>query len=91
MVFHVEATYEGGVLRPDAPLALPDRARVDVTVKAQDEAFVEDADDEEEEEVRPEAPRLTVEEFRQILANRGPGVGTLPIDFDRHDIYTDHD
>jgi predicted DNA-binding antitoxin AbrB/MazE fold protein len=89
MVLHFQATYEDGALRPDAPLALPDRARVDVTVKAQDEAFVEEADN--EEEVRPEAPRLTVEEFRRILANRGAGVGTLPVDFDRHDIYSDHD
>ena len=89
MVLHFQATYEDGALRPDVPLALPDRTRVDVTVKAQDEAFVEEGDN--EDEVRPEAPRLTVEEFRRILANRGPGVGTLPVDFDRHDIYSDHD
>lgn len=28
----INATYEGGVLRPDEPLALPERARVRVTV-----------------------------------------------------------
>ena len=89
MVLHFQATYEDGALRPDVPLALPDRTRVDVTVTAQNDAIVEGADD--EEEVLPDAPRLTVEEFRRILANRGPGVGTLPVDFDRHDIYSDHD
>jgi len=89
VVLHFQATYENGVLRPNEPLALPDLARVDVTVKSQSEAIAENADD--EEEVLPEAPRLTVEEFRRILADRGPGVGTLPVDFDRHDIYSDHD
>ena len=89
MVFHLQATYEDGALRPDVPLALPDRTRVDVTVKAQNDAIVEGADD--DDEALPDGPRLTVEEFRRILANRGPGVGTLPVDFDRHDIYSDHD
>jgi predicted DNA-binding antitoxin AbrB/MazE fold protein len=92
MVLHFQATYEDGVLRPSVPLALPDRTRVEVTVVAADEVLGKEAENEvEDEEVRPAAPRLTVEEFRRILANRGPGVGTLPIDFDRHDIYSDHD
>ncbi len=28
----INATYEGGVLRPDEPLAIPDHARVRITV-----------------------------------------------------------
>jgi predicted DNA-binding antitoxin AbrB/MazE fold protein len=91
MVFSFQATYENGVLRPSLPLSLPDRTRVEVTVKAADEPLVE-AEEDEEEEVRPEPAHLTVDEFRRIVdqhalqANR-----SLPVDFDRHDIYADHD
>jgi predicted DNA-binding antitoxin AbrB/MazE fold protein len=35
MSLEVEATYEGGVLKPDKPLPLGDRERVTVTVKPQ--------------------------------------------------------
>jgi predicted DNA-binding antitoxin AbrB/MazE fold protein len=34
MSLEVEATYEGGVLRPDAPLPLKDHQRVVVSVRA---------------------------------------------------------
>ena len=90
MELHFQATYEGGVLHPHQPLALPDHIRLDVTVKARDEAFVEEADN--EEEVRPDAPRLTAEEFRRIIDEHALSAPrSLPMDFDRHDIYSDHD
>lgn len=34
MTFHVDAIYEGGVLKPLEPLVLPEQARVSLTVEA---------------------------------------------------------
>lgn len=42
MIQHVDAIYEHGVLRPLEPLALPDQARVKLTVDA--ESVAEPAD-----------------------------------------------
>jgi predicted DNA-binding antitoxin AbrB/MazE fold protein len=89
MVIHIEATYENGILRPSEPLNLPNATPVHVTVVAQSGILAEDID----EDTLPPGRALTSEEFRKILEDgviRGAGVG-LPIDFDRDDIYSDHD
>jgi predicted DNA-binding antitoxin AbrB/MazE fold protein len=89
MVLHFQATYEDGVLRPAVPLALPERTQVEVTVKTAGESPLEESED-EEEEVRPEAPRLTAEEFRRIIDQHAlRASASLPLDFDRHEIYSD--
>ncbi len=36
--FDIEATYDGGVFRPEEPVSLPDRARVRLTVHEEGEA-----------------------------------------------------
>ena len=89
MVYQFQATFEDGVLRPNEPLALPDHSLVDVTAIPRSESATDAVDD--EDEVRPETPQLTVSEFRRILSEHSVSVGTLPVDFDRHDIYADHD
>ena len=40
MTIDVDAVYEDGVLKPERPLALKDRARVHVTIEAKAEAAV---------------------------------------------------
>jgi predicted DNA-binding antitoxin AbrB/MazE fold protein len=87
MVIHTEATYENGVLRPSQPLDLPNATPVHVTVVPQSEVSSEES----EEEVLPQGPSLTVEEFQRILKEGTIRGGSLPIDFDRDDIYSDHD
>jgi len=89
MVIHIDATYENGILRPSEPLNLPNATPVHVTVVPQSEILADDTD----EDVLPAGPVLTAEEVRRIIeegAIRGTGAG-LPIDFDRDDIYSDHD
>jgi hypothetical protein len=43
------------------------------------------------EAIRPKSPRFTSEELRQRLQKHAVSVGTLPPDFSREDIYSDHD
>lgn len=87
MSLEFDATYENGVLRPSGPLDLPDQTQVHVTIVPQQvSAFVE-----LDEDVLPEPPLLTVEEFHRILSQGVMRGGSLPVDFDRDDIYSDHD
>lgn len=73
-----QATYEGGVLRPDRPLALPELTRVVV--------FVQPAT----AQMPPPEPVSDEEFFRELdeLAWDAP---PLPADFSRADLYLDHD
>jgi predicted DNA-binding antitoxin AbrB/MazE fold protein len=91
MVLQFQATYENGVLRPSVPLALPEQARVEVTVVIEKDQPAA-AENDEGVELRPEAPRLTAAEFRRIVDRHALRASqSLPLDFDRHDIYSDHD
>jgi predicted DNA-binding antitoxin AbrB/MazE fold protein len=94
MVIHVDATYENGILRPSEPLDLPNATPVHVTVVPHTGHKTEDTlADDIDEDVLPAGPILTAEDVRRIIeqgAIRGTGRG-LPIDFDRDDIYSDHD
>jgi predicted DNA-binding antitoxin AbrB/MazE fold protein len=76
----VDAIYDNGVLKPLTPLALPDKARVKLTVDTPSEsnsaeATVETAGADFDAELDP-------------LLFDGP---SLPPDFSRADIYADHD
>ena len=73
-----QATYEHGVLRLDAPLALPEQARVaGVIVTTVGEA--------------PTANGSPDEGFMEELDSLSLDVPVLPGDFSRADMYLDHD
>ena len=78
--FH--ATYEHGVLKLDAPLSLPEQARVTGFVLGVETANV----------VGAEAMKLSDADFEQLLDEFSVhGCPALPADFSRADIYSDHD
>lgn len=88
MTINVHATYRDGLIHPAVPLNLPDNTPVEVTIVANDantEALAVT------DPPRPAAPRITVDELRSLLAKHAVTVGTLPVDFSRADIYSDHD
>jgi predicted DNA-binding antitoxin AbrB/MazE fold protein len=87
MVIHIEATYENGILRPSEPLNLPNATPVHVTIVAQSNILTEDND----EDILPAGPTLTFEEFQRIMKEGTICAPSLPLDFDRDDIYSDHD
>jgi hypothetical protein len=89
MSIDIDATYRGGAIHPDAPLNLPENTPVRVRVVAKPEALP--LTGEEIIARRPKAPTFTAEELRQRLAKHAVHVGTLPPDFSREDIYSDHD
>ncbi|MDZ4656768.1 MAG: antitoxin family protein [Bythopirellula sp.] len=87
MVIHIEATYENGILRPSVPLNLPNSTPVHVTVVPRSDVV----GDETDEDVLPQGPNLTVQEFRKVMEEGTIRAPSLPLDFDRDDIYSDHD
>jgi hypothetical protein len=89
MTIHVHATYRAGLIHPDVPLNLPDNTPVDVTVVANGGG--QTASSQEGDPPRAVSPRFTSEQLRELIAKHGVSVGTLPIDFSRSDIYSDHD
>lgn len=87
MVIHIEATYVNGILRPSEPLNLPNATPVHVTVVPRSDVLSDDTD----EDVLPPGPILTVEQFRNVMEQGTIRAPSLPLDFDREDIYSDHD
>ena len=78
--FH--ATYEHGVLKLDAPLSLPEQARVTGLVLGVETPNGVDA----------AAAKLSDADFEQLLDDFSVhGCQSLPADFSRDDIYSDHD
>ena len=82
MTIEIDATYRDGAIHPDTPLNLPNNTPVHVRVETKPP--VNDV-------VPPSSPRFTPEEFRARVAKYAVKVGTLPPDFSREDIYSDHD
>jgi predicted DNA-binding antitoxin AbrB/MazE fold protein len=74
----IDAIYDGGVLKPLVPLALPDQARVKLTVEAQPVAGSADA----------AGVEAGFDAALEPLLFDGPN---LPAGFSRADIYADHD
>jgi hypothetical protein len=94
MSIDVNATYRDGALHPETPLGLPENTPVRVHVVPQPAGFLPDPFPTSREEVialRPQSPRITVEEFNALIDKYSVSVGTLPEDFSRADIYNDHD
>ncbi len=80
----IEATYRDGAFHPVHPISLPENTRVEVSVPAQ-------LSREEIIALRPKAPKITVEEFDAIMKRNKLSAPSLPVDFSREDIYSDHD
>ncbi len=89
MSIDIDATYRDGAIHPDRPLSLPNDTPVRVRVVAKNEAGT--LTKEQIIFLRPKSPRITSEEFRARIAKYAVSVGSLPVDFSREDIYSDHD
>ena len=88
MPIETNATYRDGALYPDQPLNLPENTPVLVRVLT---ATDRDLTPEEILALRPKAPRLTVEQFDEIMRKNTFRAPSLSPDFSREDIYSDHD
>jgi hypothetical protein len=92
MTIHTHATYRAGAIHPDQPLGLPENTEVHVTVVP----IVHAGDKSVEQKpdiaaIRPKSPKISPEDFRALIAKHAIHVGSLPADFSREDIYSDHD
>ena len=88
MSIKIHATYKDGVLLLDGPLPLPEGAELDVTVtldEGQPAASIGKA------AIAPKPAKISSEEFLARVKKYAVGVGSLPVDFSRADIYRDHD
>lgn len=94
MSIDIDATYRDGAIHPEIPLNLPENTPIRVRVVPKSAAFLPDPFPTSRDEVlalRPKSPRITPEEFDAIIKKHSVSVGSLPIDFSREDIYSDHD
>ena len=89
MTIDIDATYRDGAIHPEAPLNLPENTPVRVRVISKPQQPPNAP--EEPCTLPPSSPRFTSEELRERLAKYAVSVGTLPPDFSREDIYSDHD
>ena len=94
MPIEANGAYRDGAIHTDQPLPLPENTPVRVIVVPQPAGVPPDPFPTTREGVlaiRPRSPRFTGEELRARLAKHGFSVGSLPEDFSRADIYSDHD
>jgi len=89
MTIDIDATYRDGAIHPETPLNLPDNTPVRVRVVPKPEAFPKTR--EEILAIRPKSPCFTGEQLDALLNKHSVSVGSLPADFSREDIYSDHD
>jgi len=100
MSIEIDATYRAGAIYPDQPLALPENTPVHVVVVEKDTAAPSDKpravslkglSREQIIALRPKSPKFTAEELDALIEKYSVSVGSLPPDFSREDIYSDHD
>ena len=100
MSIEFDATYRAGAIVPNQPLALPENTPIHVVVVEKDAAAprgnprgisLKGLTRDEIIALRPKSPKLTPEEFDAIIDKYSVSVGSLPPDFSREDIYSDHD
>ncbi len=91
MTIQVHATYRAGAIHPDEPLGLPENTEVDVIVVPAATSMPAAPQPEDLDAIRPKSPKFTSEQLRALIAKNAVHVGTLPLDFSREDIYSDHD
>jgi hypothetical protein len=100
MSIEFDATYRSGAIVPNQPLALPDNTPVHVVIIEKDSAVpaakprgisLKGLTRDEIIALRPKSPKLTPEEFDAIIDKNSIAAPSLPPDFSRDDIYSDHD
>jgi hypothetical protein len=100
MSLEFDATYRAGAIVPNQPLALPENTPVRVVVveKAAPGASeqprgvsLKGLTREQIIALRPKAPKFTAEQLDALIEKYSVSVGSLPVDFSREDIYSDHD
>jgi hypothetical protein len=94
MAIDIDATYRDGAIHPDVPLNLPDNTPVRVRVVPKPAVFPPTPFPTAREEVlaiRPKSPRFTAEQLEELIDKYSVSVGSLPEDFSRADIYSEHD
>jgi hypothetical protein len=84
-----DATFRDGAIHPAEPLNLPENTPVHVVVVPK--VAGQPMSREEIIAIRPTSPRITPEEFDALIEKYSVSVGSLPPDFSRADIYSDHD
>jgi hypothetical protein len=94
MSIDIDATYRDGAIHPNTPLNLPNNTPLHIRVVPKVEGFLPDPFPTTREEIlaiRPKSPRFTADELQQLIDKYGVSVGSLPEDFSRADIYSEHD
>jgi hypothetical protein len=98
MAIETDSSYRDGAIYPSQPLPLPENTQVRVVVvpKAGEPvapAYPTPFPTTREEVLanRPQSPRIMPEEFRAIIEKHSVSIGSLPEDFSRADIYSEHD
>lgn len=84
----IEATYRDGAFYPTLPISLPENTRVEVTLPAES---TRPLTREQILAMRPKAPKFTSEQLDALLEKNHISAPSLPFDFSRADIYSDHD
>lgn len=94
MSIDIDATYRDGAIHPDVPLDLPNNTPVHVRLVPKPAGYWPDPFPTKPEEVlaiRPKSPRFTAEQLQELIDKYSVSVGSLPEDFSRADIYSEHD
>jgi cell division septation protein DedD len=96
MAIETDGSYRDGAIYPSQPLPLPENTPVRVVVVPKTTASVAPPSPfpttrEEILAIRPQSPRITPEEFDALIEKYSISVGSLPPDFSRADIYSEHD
>jgi hypothetical protein len=89
MTIQFDATFRDGAIHPTQPLQLPENTPVHVVVTPK--IAGQPMTREEILAIRPKSPRFTAEELDALIEKHSVSVGSLPADFSREDIYSDHD
>jgi hypothetical protein len=105
MSIEFDAIYRAGAIVPNQPLALPENSPLHVVVVEEDVVETGPAAPSDKHRtvslkgltreqiiaLRPKSPKLTPEEFDAIIEQHSISAPSLPPEFSRDDIYSDHD
>lgn len=89
MTIEIDATYRDGTFHPKEPLQLPENTPVLVVVTPK--TAYQPLSREQILATRPKSPRFTAEELNALLDKHSFSAPSLPDDFSRADIYSEHD
>jgi hypothetical protein len=92
MAIETNGAYRDGAIYPEQPLPLPENTPVRVIVVPQPlAAALGPLSRQEVLAIRPKSPQFTPEQLAALIEKHHVSVGSLPADFSRADIYSDHD